>query len=64
MKNITHALHMYAKSDNLLQIHVYCTWPDDQTYHSCNYDAGNVDECVQKLNVSVYKNSQRQRTSA
>ena len=43
---------------------IYCTWPDDQTYHSCNYDAGKVDECVQKLNVSVYKNSQHQRTSA
>ena len=67
MKNITHALYMHDKNGNLLQIHIYIyilhiTWWSN--IHSCNYDAGNVDECVQKLNVSVYKNAQHQRTSA
>ena len=63
MENITRALHMHDKNGNLLQIHVYIAHDLMIKHNSCNYDAGNVDECVQKLNVSVYKNSQHQRTS-
>ena len=53
MENITRALHMHDKNGNLLQIHVYIAHDLMIKHNSCNYDAGNVDECVQKLNVSV-----------